>query len=407
VRQRLLQPLCDLGLVIHALGFGHLAVPLIGFGRDALKDVRPDFVLIAHLVSGRCGGRNSDVTFGQEAAMDKTELAPATGAAAAAVGERATCAPVVDVIATARLHLGFLDLNGGLGRRFGSIGLAIDAPLLRLGLRRSHQAIVEGPEQARAAAWLAALERRLQLPGPHELRIHEAIPPHAGLGSGTQLALALGAALRRLYRLEADPQADAALLGRGTRSGIGIALFCTGGLVVDGGHGTPDGLPPVLARLEMPDAWRIVLVLDRHGEGLSGAAERAAFAALPPMHETMAAAICRAVLMQALPAVAEDDVAAFGVAIRSVQAMLGEYFAPAQGGAFTSRRVGTALAALAEAGAVGIGQSSWGPTGFAFLPNAAEAARVVAAVKASGRADGVEISICRALNHGAQATLSR
>ena len=337
--------------------------------------------------------------------MDKTELGPATGAAAA-VSERATRAPVADIVAAARLHLGFLDLNGGLGRRFGSIGLAIDAPMLRLGLRRSHRPIVEGPEQARAAAWLAALERHLHLPGPHELRIHEAIPPHAGLGSGTQLALALGAALRRLHRLPADPPADATLLGRGMRSGIGIALFCTGGLVVDGGHRTPEGLPPVVARLEMPQAWRVVLVIDRHGEGLSGAAERAAFAALPPMRETMAAAICRTVLMQALPALAEEDVAAFGAAIASVQAVLGEYFAPAQGGAFTSRRVGAALTGLAEAGAVGIGQSSWGPTGFAFLPNAAEAARVVAAVKASGRADRVEIRVCRALNHGVQARVS-
>ncbi len=28
------------------------------------------------------------------------------------------------MFAPARLHLGFLDLNGGLGRRFGSLGLA-------------------------------------------------------------------------------------------------------------------------------------------------------------------------------------------------------------------------------------------------------------------------------------------
>ncbi|TXM89098.1 GHMP kinase, partial [Methylobacterium sp. WL122] len=38
----------------------------------------------------------------------------------------------VRVHAPARLHFGFLDLHGGLGRRFGSIGLAIDAPAVRL-----------------------------------------------------------------------------------------------------------------------------------------------------------------------------------------------------------------------------------------------------------------------------------
>ena len=42
--------------------------------------------------------------------MDKTEVAPATDWDRPATG--------VTVEASARLHLGFLDLNGGLGRRF-------------------------------------------------------------------------------------------------------------------------------------------------------------------------------------------------------------------------------------------------------------------------------------------------
>jgi len=331
--------------------------------------------------------------------MDKTEVAPAIDWDRPATG--------VTVEASARLHLGFLDLNGGLGRRFGSIGLAIDAPMLHLGLRRSRHLVVAGPEQTRAAAWLATLERELGLAGPYDLQLHTVIPPHAGLGSGTQLALALGAALRGLHGLAPDPPADAALLARGTRSGIGIALFCSGGLVVDGGHNATDALPPVLARLALPEAWRIVLVLDRHGEGLSGAAERAAFAALPPMRESAAGEICRVVLMQALPGVAEADLPAFGAAITRVQALLGEHFAPAQGGAFTSPRVAAALSELAAAGAVGIGQSSWGPTGFAFLPNNASATRAVAALAASGRAEGLETLVCRALNRGVRTTVSR
>ncbi|MFD0935973.1 GHMP kinase, partial [Methylobacterium trifolii] len=51
--------------------------------------------------------------------------------------DRNADAPVsaVEVEAPARLHFGFLDLHGGLGRRFGSIGLAIDAPAVRLAAR--------------------------------------------------------------------------------------------------------------------------------------------------------------------------------------------------------------------------------------------------------------------------------
>ncbi len=43
----------------------------------------------------------------------------------------------VTVAAAARLHLGFLDMNGGLGRRFGGLGLAIDRPATRLTIRRA------------------------------------------------------------------------------------------------------------------------------------------------------------------------------------------------------------------------------------------------------------------------------
>ena len=52
------------------------------------------------------------------------------------------------------------------------------------------------------------------------------------LGSGTQLALAVAAALRALHGYPLDPREDAVLLDRGARSGIGIGIFEQGGLVV-------------------------------------------------------------------------------------------------------------------------------------------------------------------------------
>ena len=56
--------------------------------------------------------------------------------------------------------------------------------------------------------------------------------------------------------------------------------------------------------------------------------------------------------MQALPALAERDLPRFGAAITEMQARLGDYFAPAQGGArFTSRDVGAVLDRLDAQGA--------------------------------------------------------
>lgn len=309
----------------------------------------------------------------------------------------------VEVACTARLHLGFLDLNGGLGRRFGSVGLALDAPVTRLSLSVSEETDVSGPERKRAAHLLAAMAHALRLRGGHTLRLEQAIPSHAGLGSGTQLALAVASAVRRLHGLAPDIRGDAARLGRGGRSGIGVGLFAHGGLVVDGGV-VPDAEapPPLLAHIGVPASWRVLLLLDPAHEGLSGQQEKHAFSVLRPMSPVVSAEICRLTLMQVLPGVQEDDLGVFGAAITRIQAILGDHFRPAQGGRFTSRAVAGALDALAAAGATGIGQSSWGPTGFAFARGDVEAAGL--AELARPVSSGIKIAICRVRNHGADVT---
>jgi beta-RFAP synthase len=238
------------------------------------------------------------------------------------------------------------------------------------------------------------MEHALGLAGAHHVTVEEAIPAHAGLGSGTQLALALGAALRALHGLAPDTHGDAIRLSRGARSGVGIGLFEQGGLIVDGGHGPASGPAPIVARLPFPEPWRIVLVLDRARQGLHGAAERSAFAALPPFPERAAADICRLVLMQALPALAEQDIAGFGAAVRAIQRILGDHFAPVQGGRrFTSAAVAACLDALER-------ESSWGPTGFVFAESAAEAERL-AALARSHAGGALDIRVVAALNGGA------
>ncbi len=309
----------------------------------------------------------------------------------------------VSVTATARLHLGFLDMNGGLGRKFGGLGLSLDAPATRLTLSPAPQNVVEGPEQARAAQLLAKAQAALAPGACHRLTIDEAIPPHSGFGSGTQLALAIAAALRRLQDLPHDPAADAALMSRGARSGLGAGLFVTGGLVVDAGRGPQTQTPPVIARAEFPEQWRVLLVSDPKAVGLHGADEKEAFVALPPSTPAESGELCRLVLMQALPALAERALGPFGAAVARIQEIVGDYFAPRQGGRrFTSARVEAAIGKLTREGATGGGQTSWGPTGFAFVESEAAARAIVARVEPEARADGLEISIRKGLNRGAK-----
>jgi beta-ribofuranosylaminobenzene 5'-phosphate synthase len=321
---------------------------------------------------------------------------------------RASLLPAaVTVTVPARLHLGFLDLSHGSTRRFGGIGLAISELRTRITITRAPHPEIAGPQGARAAAHVDAMLAHLGVSGAHRVSIQEVVPAHAGLGSGTQIALAVAAGLRRLHDRPLDVEGDAVRLGRGARSGLGIGLFAGGGLVVDGGRGANARPPPIVSRLAFPDEWCIILVLDPTRQGVNGPSEAAAFAALEPFAAARAAENCRLLLLQALPALVERDLPSFGAAIGELQVHIGDYFAPVQGGArFLSPAVAAAMQVLTHTGACGIGQSFWGPTGFAFVADAARAAASVALLRADPHFAALDIRVCRGLNHGAQIDLN-
>lgn len=309
--------------------------------------------------------------------------------------------------APARLHMGFLDMSGSLGRRFGSIGLGINEIVTRLLIQPADTLRVTGPEADRALRMAETLSAAVGKPLPGHVNIIATIPGHAGLGSGTQLALAVAAGLARLHGLELSPTELAGLLGRGARSGIGIAVFEQGGLVVDAGRGSASKVPPVVARLAVPEDWRLIILLDRDRQGLHGHPEKAAFSRLPPFPASEAARLCHLVLMRGLPGLVEGDIEAFGSVITELQRTVGDHFAPAQGGRFTSPRVQAALEFLASEGAVGIGQSSWGPTGFCLVdkPALAESLRSAAMNRFAEWPD-LEILVSTPRMHGAAIQLA-
>jgi beta-RFAP synthase len=298
--------------------------------------------------------------------------------------------------------MGFFDLNGNLGRRYGSIGLSLDQPATELHAWRADELGAEGPGASRALEIARRLIAALQLKGGMHLVVQRAIPEHAGLGSGTQLSLAVGLALSRLHGLDLDVQQVAQLTDRGTRSGIGLGAFASGGVIVDGGRGPHTLVPPVLARTAFPEDWRIVLIFDDAHTGVHGAEEIAAFRNLPEFPAETAAHLCRCVLMQALPALVERDLSAFGAAIRELQQATGDHFAPAQGGRYASKRVTAVLQWLAERGVECYGQSSWGPTGFALFANEADAQASLEALRTRfADEQALRFVPCRGLNRPA------
>ncbi|WP_238258099.1 beta-ribofuranosylaminobenzene 5'-phosphate synthase family protein [Methylobacterium gnaphalii] len=307
-------------------------------------------------------------------------------------------APAVRVRAPARLHFGFLDMHGGLGRRFGSIGLAIDTPAIQIRASAAPHASAMGPEAERIRTYLFAAAAHLGVSDAVAIEVEEAIPAHAGFGSGTQLALAVAAALARLNGMTVDVFDFADVLERGNRSGVGLAAFTEGGLIVDGGRDGTGAPPPVIARLPWPEPWRVVLILDEGVTGVHGDHETEAFRDLPPFEEARAAEICRITLMQVLPAAATADIDTFGRGITAIQDRIGDYFAPHQGGRYASAAVAEVLQAVAAQGISGYGQSSWGPTGFALMPSEQDAQALVASLKQPGR---LRFVIAKGRNSGA------
>lgn len=308
----------------------------------------------------------------------------------------------IQVTAPARLHLGFLDLNGEIGRRFGSIGLSVDQPATRLTVARADQNSASGPESNRVIKLLSRFAGS-GAAAHYSITVDAAIPAHAGLGSGTQLALAVGAGIARLEGRTLNATDLARLGDRGARSGIGLAAFTGGGFLVDGGRGAADTPPPLTLRADFPEAWRALLILDKANAGVSGDAEAKAFAALAPFPQSMAAHICHLVLMKLVPGLRESDISAFGAALTEIQSMIGGHFASKQGGSpWSSPAVGRLAAKMRDLGATGIGQSSWGPTGVAFVDSHVAAERLYHSLVEDAKGNGLDLLIAKGRNSGAR-----
>ena len=268
-----------------------------------------------------------------------------------------------------RLHFGFSNLSLAHERLYGALGVALDRPRVAVSVERADSVIA--PDESRPV--VTTVCEQLDVPGA-AVTVKQNLPPHVGLGSGTQLALAIAAGVADCYDRPVALREIAPQLGRGGRSGIGVATFEDGGFVLDGGHPTTrfttdrpvDGawtVPPVAARHRIPDEWRFLIVLPDAAPGRSGAAEDDSLRgvierAAPGVADRIAGRIVRDVL----PAVATGNADRFGSAVADIGRLNGTWYADEQGGIYRPP-VGELVETLAAEPAVyGAGQSSWGPT---------------------------------------------
>ena len=314
-----------------------------------------------------------------------------------------------------RLHFGLLAHGGSSqegGRQFGGAGMMIEEPGVWLRAAPGDSDSVEtepsGESEAvseadigRVGGWLAAARAvNTNLPGCR-IELARTIPPHSGLGSGTQLALAVARAVAGLHDLAPSSVELAERVGRGRRSGIGIHGFDQGGFLVDAGGRNETDIAPLVARVDVPESWRIVLAGPETGEGLSGEAEREAFVRCGGMPSETTGVLTGLLLQRVLPALREADIDEAGEGLYEFGRLVGESFAAVQGGCYVDVQMASLVEWARGAGIRGVGQSSWGPTIWMLVPDTAVAESVAADVAAR---PGVGwCRVVRPLNRGAEA----
>ncbi|KSW11904.1 hypothetical protein CF15_03650 [Pyrodictium occultum] len=273
----------------------------------------------------------------------------------------------------ARLHLGFYGLCSSAGRLLGGIGIAVDGVGYRLLAQLSEADAVNGCDADRARGILEKAKRALGLREPLELRLEECIPSHVGLGSTTQLTLAIYAAVARLAGLDLHDAVEAA--GRGPYSGIGVGAFLYGGFIVDAGVQLANTARPARPALHgrVPEEWRIVAVVPEARWRVEEGPVEEELMQLPRGSMDMCCKAMHALLRMIVPGIAESDFKLFTRGVDEIQRLTGSFFASAQSGLYCCPESEEAARLLRRLGARGVGQSSWGPLVYGFYPDSREA----------------------------------
>lgn len=309
---------------------------------------------------------------------------------------------MLKITTPSRLHVTLIDMNASIGRVDGGIGLTLDEPVISIKAEKSDSIdIVSNSEHAeRMRNSAAAL-----LPEGAGIRIsiEKDYPSHVGLGSGTQAALAAGMAVNKIYNLGLSVYDLAIKVGRGGTSGIGVAAFEKGGFILDGGHkfsekkaflpSAASKLPPapVLLRKDVPD-WDIVVAIPEQ-KGASSKKEVNIFREKCPIPLQEVEKLSHIILMQMLPALAEEDIVTFGKSINSIQES-----------GFKKREVELQpvsrelMEALRDGSAYGAGMSSFGPTVYAFGEDAEALKKIAEEFLGEKR----KVFITKARNEGAR-----
>jgi beta-RFAP synthase len=326
---------------------------------------------------------------------------------------------IVEVRTPGRLHLGMISFGNPAVPSFGGVGVMVAGLGVGVRLTPASTLTASGPLADRAVAFARQCAEAWSLGQVGcAIEVTAAPPAHVGLGSGTQLALAVAAGMRQVFLVDAPSPAEkrfstdetfhlAAAVGRGRRSCVGIYGFAGGGLIFEEGRfaGDPSKqVSPLVARVALPEAWRCVVFIHRDAEGLFGEAEKEAFARLPSVPEGISAELSRIAAQELMPAAERGAFDAFSDAVLRYGRLAGKPFEPESSRLPFHDALGGLIDLMGQCGIRGVAQSSWGPAVMACCDSPGSAERLVATLTGRGLASRYDMVVTRFDRQGAELT---
>jgi len=226
-----------------------------------------------------------------------------------------------------RLHFTLIDLNGESGRIDGGIGAAIASPPYKIKVGISNR----NDFSPDVKTIIELMRKGVRIKNKYKIEIINSIPEHSGLGSKTQLSLAVAVAVSKLEGYSYTPRELARIVHRGGTSGIGLAAFEHGGFILDAGHSVKEkkdflpshysntSPPPVIFRQELPKDWYFVLMTLKINNRIYGKTEKEIFQKFCPIPKKEVEKLSRLILMKTIPAILEKDIELFGESLTEIQ----------------------------------------------------------------------------------------
>jgi len=327
----------------------------------------------------------------------------------------------IRVITPCRIHLSLIDENGYTGRVDGGIGLMLDKPNVVFEATNSakefkieaHRYYRESIEVINEKA--SKVFKTLDISNKNfHFYLKQYYPSHVGLGSKTQLSLAIASAIAKLKDLDISHKSLTNIVGRGGTSGIGWRGFKTGGFILDGGHDFGIGkeketfLPssasnsadPALTifRYNIPEHWRFVLVIPNVRKGAYGDEEVSIFQKHTPIPKEEVNEVSHQILMKVIPGILKNDLSCFGEGLKRIQ-NIGFKRVEID---LQHNIVKNLLNFLENYDLKAYGMSSFGPSVVGVTESDSEAKKLFEAVHDHLRNIGGHIYVCKPNNTGAK-----